>query len=145
IFKPAQTSLSDITASSQFGLSGTVVINNPDVDPTSGLVELSTDVTDPTDQVSVGCVAKSGNSFIVTGRGGLPQDPTATLRGQTVLSDRRDFTESGSDLPVVSKTQRTSMPRTITQIQSWTVNANGQVELVAHLPQESLSNRYPTC
>ena len=31
----------DIDASSEFGFDGMVTINNPDVDPTSGIIELS--------------------------------------------------------------------------------------------------------
>jgi filamentous hemagglutinin family protein len=145
-FREEQTPLSDITASSQFGLAGTVVINNPDVDPTSGLVELPDQTTDKSDRIIVGCAAE-GNSFTVTGRGGLPEDPTATIRGQTVLPDLRDFSESDSkqNLPPVQKKSRQHHPTSIVQVKGWIVNKNGEVELVAALPQESSFFKHPNC
>ncbi|MEM1395030.1 MAG: filamentous hemagglutinin, partial [Cyanobacteria bacterium P01_H01_bin.150] len=45
-FRDNLTAESDITASSQFGVNGTVEINNPSVDPSSSLVELPSDVVD---------------------------------------------------------------------------------------------------
>ncbi|MGK7892384.1 MAG: filamentous hemagglutinin N-terminal domain-containing protein [Xenococcus sp. (in: cyanobacteria)] len=138
----------DIDASSEFGLAGTVVINNPDVDPTSAIVELPAQVTDPSDKVVAGCAAASGNSFTITGQGGLPEDPNnTTIYGQTILSDLRDFTASDSkeDLPPVKKQVRQQPPRSIVQVNSWVVNQDGEVELVAALPQESSFLKHPNC
>ncbi len=95
-FRPQDTPLSDITASSQFGVSGTVTINNPEVNPSSGLAKLSEEVTDPTNEVVVTCAGAGGNSFTITGRGGLPEDPTTMLRGRAVWRDLRNLSE-GSD------------------------------------------------
>ena len=55
------------------------------------------------DRITDGCAAKEGHSFTVTGRGGLPEDPTTIIRGQNILSDLRYFTKSESkeDLPPV--------------------------------------------
>lgn len=139
-FREEETSLSDITASSEFGLQGTVNINNPDEDPSSKLAKLSDQTNDPSDQVRTGCAAAYGNSFTLTGRGGLPEDPTATIRGETVLSDLREFTNSDDDLDVPSAQKQPSVekPQSIVQVKGWIVNQNGEVELVATLPQESL-------
>ena len=90
-FREALTPNSDITASSQFGLEGSVTINNPEIDPSSGLVELPVAIGDRTDKVIVGCGVALGSSFIVTGRGGLPADPTAPMRGETIWEDMRRF------------------------------------------------------
>ena len=149
-FREQSTPESDITASSELGaeFSGIVTINNPDADPTSGLVELPAQTTDPSDRVTVGCAAASGNSFAITGRGGLPEDPTATIRGQTVLSDLRDFTESevnDEDLPPVKKQARQEPPKSIVQVKGWIVNQDGDVELVAALPQENSFLKRPHC
>ncbi|MGK7892383.1 MAG: filamentous hemagglutinin N-terminal domain-containing protein [Xenococcus sp. (in: cyanobacteria)] len=147
-FREDETTLSDITASSEFGLEGTVAINNPDVDPTSAIVELPAQVTDPSDKVIAGCAAASGNSFTITGQGGLPEDPNnTTIYGQTILSDLRDFTASDSkeDLPTVKKQARQQLPRSIVQVNSWIVNQDGEVELVAALPQESSFLKHPNC
>lgn len=46
-FVPQPTPNSDITASSEFGLSGVVAIDTPDIDPSRGTLELPTDLTDP--------------------------------------------------------------------------------------------------
>ncbi|NEP11354.1 MAG: S-layer family protein [Symploca sp. SIO2C1] len=62
---------SAITASSEFGVSGTVNITNPEVDPSSGLVELPEDVIALNEQVIASCTAAEGNSFTITGSGGL--------------------------------------------------------------------------
>jgi large exoprotein involved in heme utilization and adhesion len=85
---------SGIAASSQFGVNGIVTVNTPNVNTSQGLVELPTQVRD-SNQVIVGCGAAYGNSFTITFRGGLPEDPTTTIRGQTVWRDLQDFTAMG--------------------------------------------------
>ncbi|MFB2975719.1 hypothetical protein [Microseira sp. BLCC-F43] len=85
---------SGIAASSPFGVNGIVTVNTPNVNTSQGLVELPTQVRD-SNQVIVGCRAAYGNSFTVTFRGGLPEDPTTTIRGQTVWRDLQDFTAMG--------------------------------------------------
>lgn len=82
-----QTPLSDITASSTRGVDGEIEINQLGVDPVQGLVILPENLTDSSTQIAVGCAADAGNSFVITGRGGLPEDPTQTLRGRTVWRD----------------------------------------------------------
>ena len=146
-FREELTPRSDITVSSEFGLAGTVVINNPDVDTTSRLVNLPDQTTDPSDKVIAGCAAAEGNSFTISGRGGLPEDPTTRIRGQNVLSDLRDFTnsENKTDLSPVNKQSRQQVPRTIVQVQGWIVNQDGDVELVAALPQETSFVKTDNC
>ncbi|MGK7892382.1 MAG: filamentous hemagglutinin N-terminal domain-containing protein [Xenococcus sp. (in: cyanobacteria)] len=147
-FREDETTLSDINASSEFGLAGTVAINNPDVDPTSALVGLPSQVTDPSDKVIAGCAAVSENSFTINGKGGLPENPIdTTIHGQTILSDLRDFTASDSkeDLPSLKKQARQQLPRSIVQVNGWVVNQDGEVELVAALPQESSFFKHPNC
>jgi filamentous hemagglutinin family protein len=84
-FRDRPTPLSDITASSQFGLDGEVSISNPAVDPTTGIVELPTNVVDAATRLRRDCAPYQGRSprqgistqseFVVTGRGGLPVSP----------------------------------------------------------------------
>jgi filamentous hemagglutinin family protein len=130
-FREAQTPESDITASSQFGVSGTVAINNPIANTSAGLVELADTPIDPNQQVAVGCAALQGNSFIVTGRGGLPGDPTAAIRGQTLLSDVRDFTTPAAQNRSVATPERAPAIATPVQATGWRLNSRGQVELIA--------------
>jgi large exoprotein involved in heme utilization and adhesion len=170
IFRSAD---SEITASSQFGVSGTVTISNPEVNPSAGLVELPSAVQDPTKQVVVGCAANEGNSLTVTGRGGLPEDPTATVRGQTVWRDLQDFSElaqgnQNSSLTPISFSfsplagrrlgGEVQYPRTVqsppnpqpqlVEATGWTIDAQGNVVLVASVPAPtagSAPHRPPDC
>jgi large exoprotein involved in heme utilization and adhesion len=88
-FRPSRTSRSDITASSDFGVNGTVQINTPDVDPSRGLTNLPQQLVDVSGLVNSSCaVATSEESnFVVTGRGGVPPSPNETLRSARVLVD----------------------------------------------------------
>ncbi|MFB2937867.1 filamentous hemagglutinin N-terminal domain-containing protein [Aerosakkonemataceae cyanobacterium BLCC-F154] len=90
-FRPQLTPQSDITATSDLGaeFSGIVEINTPEVDTNAGLVELPENFTDISNQIVSGCSAAEGNTFVVTGRGGLPENPHQTLRSQTVWRDVR--------------------------------------------------------
>ncbi len=79
----------NITASSEFGLSGNVTINTLEVDPTKGLVELPTNLVDPSEQIDKACTPGSPqrqSSFVVTGRGGLPLSPTEPLQDASSLT-----------------------------------------------------------
>jgi large exoprotein involved in heme utilization and adhesion len=71
-----------VSASSQFGISGTVAINGPQVDVNSALVVLSSELRGRAEVLREACAARGGqpiSSFVEAGRGGLPQDPEATL------------------------------------------------------------------
>lgn len=72
------TPLSDITASSEFGVNGVVQVNSPDVEVQSAITELAGNFPNP-DQVAAGsCLARravGSGSFIVTGSGGLARTP----------------------------------------------------------------------
>ncbi|MEM1395539.1 MAG: S-layer family protein, partial [Cyanobacteria bacterium P01_H01_bin.150] len=79
---------SDITASSEFGINGTVEINNVGIEPSSGLVELpeliNTDVV-----IANSCVARRNqqdSTFYITGKAGFPYVP-----GEAVPSDYSMF------------------------------------------------------
>jgi filamentous hemagglutinin family protein len=128
--------LSEINASSQIGVSGTIDISRPEVDTSAGLVELSEETSDPSDQVAIGCAADRGNSFTITRRGGLPENPTVTIRGQTVWQDLRDFAASAIDEPESIPREPIAVPPAPSPIEAkgWIVNRQGRVELVASLP-----------
>lgn len=89
-FQLQNTPFSDITASSQFGVSGVVILNTPLVDPSRGLTDLPIALIDPSRQIRRDCsprsAASSGrNRFTVTGRGGLPPSPESALRSEQPL------------------------------------------------------------
>ena len=74
-FRPELTPLSDITASSEFGVDGVVQLDIPDLEPSQGVIELPVALVDPTNQIATGCLAAADNSFTVSGRGSLPDSP----------------------------------------------------------------------
>ena len=130
------TDNSDITASSQFGVDGTVEINSFGVDPSSGLVELPGELTDPSQQIATGCLNTTNSSFVATGRGGIPQNPNQQI-GSDVYDGLR--LRTWSDIRDISAYRRTSTvkaqipqsPETLMQATSWRRNAQGKVELFA--------------
>ncbi|MEA5572719.1 S-layer family protein [Calothrix sp. UHCC 0171] len=128
-FRDHLTNESDITASSEFGVNGTVDINNFGVDPNSGLVELPTNLTDPSQQIAAGCADNSGSSFIATGRGGIPQNPTQEVRSERTWSDIRNLAAFRKHSSVTAKIPTT--PENLVQATSWHRNAQGKIELVA--------------
>ena len=124
---------SAITASSQFGVDGVISINNA-YTPANGLIELPTELRDRTQEIAKGCRWTATSSFYITGRGGIPQDPSAMVRGGQILSDVRDI----SDLSIVRAIPEAfdSKPDTntkapIVEANAWIINEQGNLELVA--------------
>jgi len=79
-FIPSSDSI--ISATSELGISGTIVINGPRVDVNGALVVLSSQLRGRTEVLREACEARAGrpiSSLVEAGRGGLPQDPEATL------------------------------------------------------------------
>jgi len=71
-----------VSASSEFGVSGTVEIIGPRVDLNGALVVLSSQLRSAAQVLRNSCAAQAGlpqSSLVEGGRGGLPQDPDATL------------------------------------------------------------------
>lgn len=144
------TDRSDITASSELGVQGTVTINTPDVDPSRGLTELPAEVVDVSQQIAQTCptsgdVAGEIGEFVITGRGGLPPNPAEILSGETMLTPLAEL-EAGAGAqgsqeveeqhpltPLVNESAAASNS-TITEAQGWVVGEEGQVMLVAETP-----------
>jgi large exoprotein involved in heme utilization and adhesion len=71
-----------VSATSQKGISGTVEIGGPRVDVNGALVVLSSELRSAAAVLRTSCVAQATqpqSSLVEAGRGGLPQDPEATL------------------------------------------------------------------
>ncbi|MBN3926341.1 MAG: filamentous hemagglutinin N-terminal domain-containing protein [Nostoc sp. NMS4] len=160
---PNNLPTSDITAFSQQNpsLSGTVQINSPDADPSKGLVELPVNLVDASQQIAAGC--NSGgeigrSSFVATGRGGIQADPTelliaddAVLAGWIALPSESLNRAEGIQKRVVVQVQRNTgeksqnvnsvnEPTQIVEAQSWVMDANGNVVLVAQVPTATPHN-----
>lgn len=77
-FRPELTPLSDITASSEFGTSGTVAINSPDASSLqNSLSQLPQGLLDADTLLANSCIARhqEPGTFFVTGPDGLPERP----------------------------------------------------------------------
>ncbi|MCC5634649.1 S-layer family protein [Nostoc sp. CHAB 5844] len=127
-YRPQLTAENDITASSQFGVSGTVQINHIGIDPNSGLIELPTNLTDSSQQIATGCSANQSSSFVATGRGGVPQNPTQEVRSDRTWSDIRDLTAYRTTGKVIAEIPKS--PKVLVQATSWHRNTQGKIELV---------------
>jgi len=132
LLNPREVLTNDITASSQFNVNGTVQINNIGVDPNSGLVELSENLTDPSQQIASGCSNNTGSSFVATGKGGVPQNPMQEMRSDRTWSDIRDISAFHKTELVQVQAQTPKSPELLLQANSWRRNANGKIELTAN-------------
>ncbi|MCA1994110.1 MAG: S-layer family protein, partial [Coleofasciculus sp. S288] len=124
--------ISEITASSQLGIDGRVDINTPDVDPSRGLTQLPSALSDPSNQIVAGCPADQGNSFTVTGRGGIPYNPTEYLRGRAVWQDNRNYEARDRTAQALTYNEElTTNNQTLIEAQGWVVDQDGTVILTA--------------
>ncbi len=149
-FRPQLTPLSDITASSEFGSSGLVNIDelNPDV-PQNDL-ELPVDTAPPA--LAQGCQTPAAEvgSFVITGRGGLPTNPTDVLGTDGLWQDLAPLTEDSTEddaendteddgedassaLPNVEtfETGAIAADAAVVEAQNWARNGDGTVTLLA--------------
>ncbi len=131
---------SDISASSRFGVQGSVTLNTPDVDPSRGLTNLPTEVVDASNQMAQNCrpgrAASEQSSFVVTGRGGLPPNPKEPLSKDAVQVDWVTLNPRGENRssPAVSVPKTSATPTPLVEAQGWLMNAKGQVVLTANAP-----------
>ncbi|MFB2894162.1 hypothetical protein ACE1CI_14725, partial [Aerosakkonemataceae cyanobacterium BLCC-F50] len=126
-------------------LQGIITVNTPDIDPSSGLLELSVDLLDPTQLIATGCPAAQGNSFTVTGRGGLPPLPSESLRPNNTVSvdwvgNSQEQRNSDTQVPkMISSPTNYQLSTTqnkseIVEATGWVRNNKGQVVLITSAP-----------
>jgi filamentous hemagglutinin family protein len=141
---------SDITASSELGVDGVVQINRPDVDPSAELVVLPSELIDASGLIAQSCPANVGrqaSKFVVTGRGGLPEDPSKPLNGETVWTDLRPFalenqprkSTSLAPQPEVKTREQADWANSseavlLVEANEWAFNSKGEVMLTASAP-----------
>ena len=91
-FRNALTEFSDITATSDFGISGTVTLNTPETQINQEQIEQPEEVVDSSDIVSQSvCSDFGGESQLAnTGRGGVPDIPGFITRNSVVDVDLVD-------------------------------------------------------
>jgi large exoprotein involved in heme utilization and adhesion len=159
-FREELTPLSDINASSEFGVNGIVQINTPDIDPSRGLANLPTQVVDASNQIAQTCGTRGAearkNEFIVTGRRGMPSNPYEPLSPDEALEDvhppsgfssRRNSQSDAARLVTPQPTTGNPQPP-IVEAQGWEINDKGQVVLTATASTSTPDNfwlRSATC
>ncbi|WP_017661433.1 two-partner secretion domain-containing protein [Baaleninema simplex] len=134
-----------ITASSQLGIDGLVEISQPAVDTSTGLIQLPQNTIDLASQIQQGCASSQGNTFVITGRGGVPNNPRETLpaRANLAWGDLRDWREIGQlpsgdvsrEIEEIEEIE-TEAIAPIVEVTGWVRYDDGTVELVA---EESVS------
>lgn len=147
------TSQSDITASSELGTNfqGTIVLNAPERANIENIVDLPSDTLNASDQITTACEPIEG-SFFITGRGGVPEDPTQSLSSSSTWQDLRvtgevsqtsnqsNSTISNSNLGRIDTSNKsperavsTNSQRLI-EAQGWIKDAQGQISLITSIP-----------
>ena len=139
------TPLSDITATgATSALPGTIDVTTAGVDPTAGLVALPSDLVDSSGLIARGCPATQGNSFVITGRGGLPPTPEQRLDDDADWQDHRRLTVAQQTSPSTSlPTSAISPPApdaSMSEATGWQVTPTGEVTLVATTPTSTVQN-----
>ncbi|BBD66022.1 filamentous hemagglutinin outer membrane protein [Nostoc commune NIES-4072] len=145
--KELSPNTSDITAKGATpDLSGNIEITQPDVDPSNGLVELPVNLVDASSQISTACTPGTRqfqNTFVATGRGGLPMSPTEPLQDSSTVSAwvklRPKLENLANTTPVPKSTavSTTSIAATIPIVEAsgWVIDRKGNIKLVAQVPQ----------
>ncbi|MGK7889092.1 MAG: filamentous hemagglutinin N-terminal domain-containing protein [Leptolyngbyaceae cyanobacterium] len=165
---PINLTSNDIKAISQVNpnLDGMIFVRSPDVDPSGSITPLPTNTVDVSQLIAQGCsaggaVAQEIGSLIVTGRGGLPQNPGTPLSYQDLALDW-DGVEFALPSPpatervpnqTASQSQSFSQEVQVTgtpliEVQALTRRADGQVILTATTATGNLSthgNQAVTC
>jgi filamentous hemagglutinin family protein len=100
-FRPIRTPKNDITASSEFGIAGEVIINKLVVDPSQGLDALPQSLVDVEGLINQDLCksARTGSAFTVTGRGGTPENPKEILSPEATVVEwaTPEGTQQGSN------------------------------------------------
>jgi filamentous hemagglutinin family protein len=136
---------SDITASSELGTQGTVAIVVPDVRPDQGLIELPSDLVDPTSRISQVCPRGYTNRaigrFVISGKGGLATNPIDASSYALVLPPLLSVVPS-TTIAASTKTPIKAAPLPpLIEAQGWFRAPDGQVRLItqAIVPSPPLS------
>ena len=148
-FREQLTNESDINASSQFGLSGEVVLQQLDVNPVNNLIKLPSNF-ESTTKLKAGCRASAGQKFIVLGRGGLPQNPSNLFNGIQVLIQLFDLIPEEKILYnntsfKNNNKKEDNQQKSIIEATGFSRNKNGEIELVALFPTRGKTKQLSEC
>jgi filamentous hemagglutinin family protein len=157
-FRNQLTELSDITVTSEFGIQGNFNIINPNTDIINRLVEFPETPVDVASLIAENvCTSDEADrsSFVVTGRGGLPPNPSDPLTQNGTVDwatrsrrDPRSGAQQEPKSPVILKERPQKHQPIIQQIQGWKVAADGTIILTADasaVTPESPILTHPSC
>jgi large exoprotein involved in heme utilization and adhesion len=142
-FRESQTPLSDITASSEFGLAGTVQIDAPDTNPSRRVVNLPTLTVEA--EIVQACTPRDTqeSEFVITGRGGLPPSASEAIGTDAIgidwvtLNPQRATESESRTTSVATEAQENAQSpdeERIIEAQGLVVGSDGKVILTAQAP-----------
>ena len=155
---PNRLASNDITAISQTNpsLSGQVVFNGLDVDPSQSLEAIPVETVST--EIAQGCYAETEvvqSEFVVVGRGGLPPGPSdihgsdntqvdlVTITPEAGQEGRAEGQPRDRDEVTASRSVSLSSRSAIVEAQGWMRNEQGQVVLIAEEHSSSTSQPWP--
>lgn len=139
--RPELTPLSDITASSEFGAVGEVVLTRLILEPTDDLENVPDLAAIP--RLAQGCETAArgdGGRFIASGRGGVRTTPYGSLSSSEFLGDvqlPRGWGSASTRSDAESVEDEISTDEII-EAQGWHLSEDGAVTLTAVTPSESI-------
>lgn len=117
-------------------LNGSIQINIQDIDVNKGSIQLPSQPLETT--VAQGCKVnrnKDQSSFVIMGRGGLPQNPKESFKSDYIQLDWATLnpeTKSKYRQAVTIKPTATHRPQQIVEAKGWLINERGEVVLTAN-------------
>lgn len=126
---------SDIAAISQQAgpaLQGAVTFSTAGVNPAQGLVELPQNVVERAALIVASpCIQGAGNEFTITGKGGVPANPSDALNSDSTQFSWVEPARGESQNLQGKKAEIKMPPPAVIPAQGWVMDAQGQVTLVA--------------
>ncbi|MEM6253115.1 MAG: filamentous hemagglutinin N-terminal domain-containing protein [Cyanobacteria bacterium P01_D01_bin.156] len=132
-FRDRTTSQSDITASSESGLEGTVTIVRPPVNIVYEPLVLSGHLQDTSHAITTQCNPGDNNTFVITRQGGVPPT-TALLESQSSWIDWRQPT---TEFFKSSSRSELFLPNTVQEATEIEISPDGTVQLLMEIPYQS--------
>mgnify|MGYP006902056913 CR=1 FL=1 len=113
--------------------------NTPDIDSTSGLIDLRTETIDASALGFDDCRTYENSEFYYTGNGGIPENPRQFLELQMTVDDLGEIVPVGvNGVDPSSADDRGRMPfaptPTLTEATTWTIAPDGNISLVSQVP-----------
>ncbi|HEY9704528.1 MAG TPA: S-layer family protein, partial [Allocoleopsis sp.] len=136
-FREKQSPKSDITASSEFGLNGSVQINTPGIDPSRGLNNLPANIVDGNSLLDRSCQGNYGinakKAFVIIKREGLPFNPIAFMEENYIKSTwiNSDFSSHKTSIKELSSLENNQEKSQLVEAQGWAMNEQKEVVLIA--------------